>query len=83
MTNEFAIMTIEVLINEALTELVTDENNTGAKYIYDALEIAKESLQKEEADGCVGCAFEDVEEWNMPCYKCRRNCKDYWRAKHD
>ena len=38
-------------------------------------------LMKLNADGCVGCAFEHVEEWEMPCAKCKRNCKDYWRAK--
>lgn len=38
---------------------------------------------KENADGCVGCAFEDAEEWEPPCSKCRRNAKDYWRAKAD
>ena len=31
--------------------------------------------------GCIGCAFEDVEEWEMPCAKCKRGCKDYWRKK--
>lgn len=36
---------------------------------------------KENADGCFGCAFEDVNEWEMPCAKCKRNSKDYWRAK--
>ena len=36
---------------------------------------------KEDADGCVGCAFEDVESWLPPCTMCKRNCKDYWRAK--
>ena len=36
---------------------------------------------REKADGCLGCAFEDVNEWEMPCAKCKRNCKDYWRAK--
>lgn len=34
-----------------------------------------------EADGCESCAFMDKEEWEMPCCKCKRNCKDYWRAK--
>ena len=34
-----------------------------------------------ESLGCNGCAFEDVEEWEMPCAKCSRACKDYWRAK--
>ena len=36
---------------------------------------------KENADGCVGCAFEDTESWQLPCSACMRNCKDYWRKK--
>ena len=36
---------------------------------------------KENADGCVGCAFESKEPWEMPCEKCSRGNKDYWRAK--
>lgn len=36
---------------------------------------------KEDADGCCGCAFEDVNSWEMPCDKCKRNSRDYWRAK--
>lgn len=36
---------------------------------------------KQNADGCQGCAFEHVEEWELPCSKCKRNMKDYWRAK--
>ena len=36
---------------------------------------------RENADGCFGCAFEDVNEWELPCAKCKRGCKDYWRAK--
>lgn len=38
---------------------------------------------KENADGCKGCAFESISEWEMPCTKCKRNSKDYWRAKVD
>lgn len=33
--------------------------------------------------GCKGCAFEDVEEWEMPCAKCQRNCKDYYRRPRE
>lgn len=36
---------------------------------------------KENADGCVGCAFEDVNSWEMPCDRCCNNNKNYWRAK--
>lgn len=41
----------------------------------------KSELLYDSADGCSGCAFEDVEEWEMPCTKCSRNCKDYYRTK--
>ena len=34
---------------------------------------------KNKDKGCIGCAFEDKEEWELPCVKCKRNCKDYWR----
>ena len=34
-----------------------------------------------QESGCNGCAFEDVNEWEMPCAKCKRGCKDYWRRK--
>lgn len=36
-----------------------------------------------KADGCHGCAFSGTDEWEMPCSKCKRNCKDYWRPKED
>ena len=50
---------------------------------FDAYDKAIEALEKQDADGCTGCVFIDTEEWEMPCAKCKRGCKDYWRAKHD
>lgn len=44
------------------------------------LQNAYHARQKQEADGCTGCTFRSVEEWEMPCVKCKRGCKDYWRA---
>ena len=44
-------------------------------------DLLAEAEKREEADGCQGCAFTDVEEWEMPCAKCKRACKDYWRPK--
>ena len=44
-------------------------------------EVVLNEAQKKLADGCTCCAFFDVEEWEMPCAKCKRNSKDYWRAK--
>ena len=43
----------------------------------------KEALAIAEADGCTDCAFKEVNEWEMPCCKCKRGCKDYWRRKAD
>lgn len=46
----------------------------------DLSEMQKD-IEIAEADGCEGCAFTDVNEWEMPCVKCKRGCKDYWRRK--
>ena len=46
-----------------------------------AIAELKEVLAAYLADGCAGCAFEGVNEWELPCRKCRRNSKDYWSAK--
>ena len=40
-----------------------------------------EKLKTAEHDGCKGCAFIDVEDWEMPCLECKQNKTDYWRAK--
>lgn len=49
----------------------------------EALGNAIKILEIQRADGCTGCAFVNVEEWEMPCAKCKRGCKDYWRVKYD
>ena len=46
-----------------------------------AIKELRKVLDAYLADGCFRCAFGDCEEWEMPCMKCKRNCKDYWRAK--
>ena len=46
-----------------------------------AINKLRDVLDAYLADGCVGCAFASVEEWEMPCAKCRRNAKDYWRKE--
>lgn len=38
-------------------------------------------VARADADGCEGCAFMNMEEWEMPCKKCKRANKDYWRQK--
>lgn len=47
-----------------------------------AIDMAIKELDRQEADGCEGCTFISVEEWELPCVRCKRGCKDYWRAKH-
>ena len=44
-----------------------------------AIAELKKVLDAYLADGCYDCAYADVEEWNMPCARCKRNSKDYWR----
>lgn len=39
-----------------------------------------EDLEETQPCGCSGCAFERAEEWEMPCAKCKRNMKDYYRG---
>ena len=29
---------------------------------------------------CTGCAYYNNAEWEEPCRRCARNCKDYWKA---
>lgn len=38
-----------------------------------------EKIEINEQNGCEGCAYITTQEWEMPCAKCKRNCKDYWR----
>ena len=45
------------------------------------IEAIQAVIDKEKSDGCLGCAYEDTEEWCMPCAKCKRNCKDYYRVE--
>lgn len=58
----------------ALLKLIEDVGNSAYEQGYNEGFNDKES-------GCTGCAFEDVNEWEMPCAKCKRGCKDYWRKK--
>lgn len=43
------------------------------------INLVKAWIDSQEADGCVGCAFNDRYEWELPCADCKRNHKDYWR----
>lgn len=38
---------------------------------------------KSEFTGCQDCTFAKVEEWKMPCAKCKHGCKDYFRRVYE
>ena len=40
-----------------------------------------ELITVEVGELCKGCDFDNVESSLSPCTFCKRNCKDYWRAK--
>lgn len=65
-------------VDMAIAALEKQIPDFAIKYLKEGLDKAKEQYL---ADGCRGCAFSDVEEWQEPCRMCKRNCKDYWRAK--
>lgn len=46
-----------------------------------ALNEATETLKKINADGCVGCKYEDVPPHRPPCNECKRNCHDFWESE--
>lgn len=50
---------------------------------FDLLKVIRAITEQSEADGCKLCAFGEKEEWEMPCVKCKRACRDYWRRKKD
>ena len=53
------------------------------KKLNELIQMIKLWIQKEEADGCVGCKYLGNELWEMPCKDCKRNHKDYWRLNDE
>ena len=66
---------------EVIHEYIRDNASMLSFDEHTAFAIAIAELNDAEHDGCVGCAFEDVEEWEMPCCKCSNACKDYYRHR--
>lgn len=56
---------------------------TGKDDVKELIKIVQRIVSRTEADGCVGCAYIKLEEWEQPCNKCRRAAKDYWRIAHE
>ena len=63
-------MAIKALENLSVTEMPIDQMvKTTEQYM--------EEIRKKV---CLGCAFlNDREDWEEPCNKCQRICKDYYR----
>ena len=72
---------IEILQANVVCACAAGLSEAALWSVKDALNHVVSELKQRDADGCQGCAFTDVEEWEMPCAKCRRACKDYWRPK--
>ena len=47
--------------------------------IKELIDLVEAWIARKDADACIGCAYFEQEEWEMPCVKCKRACKDYWR----
>lgn len=70
------VETVKILLT-ALSEVEQECQMEYAAAIRHAIDV----IVQNEADGCVGCAFEDREEWEMPCKECKNSKRNYWRAR--
>lgn len=49
----------------------------------DLREFMKIFIKQQQADGCTGCKYLHLEDWDMPCRECKRSHKDYYRYDKD
>lgn len=68
---------------EVICEFMQDSSYLLSFDEHTAFSIAIAELNDADHDGCRGCAFEDTEEWEMPCCKCKQGCKDYYRRQRE
>lgn len=71
-------------IKQAINIILDKRGQSGTDYLLsEALEMAVEALTEKaercKADGCNGCAYYGRDLWEMPCAKCSKNCKNFWR----
>lgn len=71
----------QIMLDNAIQTIRELQEDCSRYHEWGFHEGYEEAKEKMNADGCEGCAFDTVNEWEMPCAKCKRNCKDYWRAK--
>lgn len=77
--NYDGVIVLPQMDDESLAELQKLIQSVGTFAYEQGYNAGLNDYDKESE--CNGCAFEDVEEWEMPCAKCKRACKDYWRKK--
>ena len=65
--------------NEEAIRIITEDALYNPAVAAKCIEVLARADEREKAGGCVGCAYYERDEWDMPCAKCRRNCVDYWR----
>lgn len=69
MTREEAIKKLEVF-----EPMVVDDTR-------EAIDVAIETLQATEHDGCEGCKYTHKDQYEMPCLMCKQSKKDLWERK--
>ena len=47
----------------------------------EAIDMAISALSAEEADGCLGCEYEGLSEFDEPCTDCKNNYLNKWNPK--
>lgn len=65
------------------TMMMYDHIRTSSDVDPWAIEELQKVLDSYLADGCSGCAYESTVDWELPCRKCKRNSRDYWRRAAD
>ena len=76
MTNQEASEILKQLLN-------INVRTEGNKQTTTALEMAIKALERQDADGCKDCKYEEYNALDNPCEGCMRNHKDYWTRKKE
>ena len=64
-------------------EIRIDDDVYTPKDIKVLIDYLARYINNQPSGGCSSCAFYDREEWELPCSKCQRNAKDYYRRASD
>jgi len=73
-------MTNKEALEECKSRLVCKYGVSAQTLSQDFWEICVEALEKQEADGCIGCKYETKDQYEMPCLVCKNNYQNMWKA---